>query len=50
MTDLFLLCTKMYTLLSVRAFTNNSGVAMGSTIGPVLASIIMVELENTMVP
>ena len=28
----------------------NDGIAMGSPLGPILAEIFMVELENTLVP
>ena len=31
-------------------YVQNDGVAMGSPLGPILANVFMVELENTLVP
>ena len=51
MRDLIFLCTKnLHFTFNKDIYKQTYGVAMGSPLGPVLASIIMVELENTMVP
>ena len=51
MRDLILLCTKnVHFTFNNNIYKQTDRVAMGSPIGPVLADIIMVELENTMVP
>ena len=51
MRDLILLCTKnVHLTFNNNIYKQTDRVAMGSPIGPVLADIIMVELENTMVP
>ena len=51
MRDLIFLCTKnVHFTFNNNIYKQTDRVAMGSPIGPVLADIIMVELENTMVP
>ena len=51
MRDLILLCTKnVHFTFNNNVYKQADGVAMGSPLGPVLAGIIMVELENSMVP
>ena len=51
MRDLILLCTKnVHFTFNNDIYKQTDGVAMGSPLGPVLAGIIMVELENYMVP
>ena len=51
MRDLILLCTKnVHFTFNKDISKQTDGVAMGSPLGPVLAGIIIVELENTMVP
>ena len=51
MRDLILLCTKnVHFIFKNDIYKQTDGVAMGSPLGPVLAGIIMVELENYMVP
>ena len=50
MTDLTLLCAKnVHFTFNKDICEQIDGVTMGSPLGPVLAGIIMVELENTMV-
>ena len=50
MRDLILLCIKnVHFTFNKDIYTQTDGVAIGSPLGPVLAGIIMVELENTMV-
>ena len=46
-----ILCTKnvLFTFNN-KICIQNDGVAMGSPLGPILAGIFMVELENTLVP
>ena len=51
MRDLILFCTKNVDFIfNNDIYKQTDGVAMGSPLGPVLAGIIMVELENYMVP
>ena len=51
MRDLVLLCTKnVYFTFNKDIYKETDGVAMGSPLGQVLAGIIMVKLENTMIP
>ena len=51
MRDLILLCTKnVHFTFNNDIYKQTDGVAMGSPLGPVLEGIIIVELENTMVP
>ena len=51
MRDLILLCTKnVHFTFNKYIYKQTDGVAMGSPLGPVLEGIIIVELENTMVP
>ena len=50
MKELLLLCTKNVHLeFNGKTFQQLDGVAMGSPLGPVIAEIFMVELENTLV-
>ena len=51
MKDLITLCTKnvLFTFNN-EIYQQRDGVAMGSPLGPILAGIIMVELENSIVP
>ena len=50
MKELLLLCTKSVHLeFNGETFQQLDGVAMGSPLGPVIAGIFMVELENTLV-
>ena len=50
MEDLLLLCTKnVHFTLHGETYQQLDGVAMGSPLGPVIAGIFMVELENTLV-
>ena len=49
--ELLILCTKIFFFtFGGKTFVQSDGVAMGSPLGPVLADIFMVELENTLVP
>ena len=51
MKDLITLCTKNVPFtFNNEIYQQRDGVAMGSPLGPVLAGIIMVELENSIVP
>ena len=36
--------------LNTEIYVQNDGVAMGSPLGPILANVFMVELENTLIP
>ena len=48
---LLILCTKnVHFTLNNEIYVQNVGVAMGSTLGPILGNVFMVELENTLVP
>ena len=49
--NLLILCTKnVHFTFNNEIYIQNDGVAMGSPLGPILAGIFMVELENTLVP
>ena len=49
--DLITLCTKNVPFtFNSEIYQQRDGVAMGSLLGPVLAGIIMVELENSIAP
>ena len=49
MKKLLLLCTKnVHFTFGNNIYQEKDGVAMGSTLGPVLAGIFMVHLESTM--
>ena len=51
MKNLLILCTKnVHFAFNNEICIQNDGVAMGSPLGPILAGIFMVELENTLVP
>lgn len=51
MKALLLLCTKnVHFTFNGETYQQIDGVAMGSPLGPVIAGIFMVELENTLVP
>ena len=51
MKDLLLLCTKnVHFIYSGDIYTQLDGVAMGSPMGPVLAGILMIELEGVILP
>ena len=51
MKKLLTLCTKnVHFTLNNEIYVQNDGVAMGSPLGPILANVFMVELENTLVP
>ena len=51
MRDLVFLCTKnVYFTFNKDIYKETDGVTMGSLLGQVLAGIIMVKLENTMIP
>ena len=43
-------CSSTDLAFSKDIYKQTEGVAMGSPLGPVLVDIIMVELENTMIP
>ena len=48
--ELILLCTKgVHFTLCRESYVQTDGVTIGSPLGPVLAGIFMVELENTLV-
>ena len=48
--ELILLCTKgVHFTLCGESYVQTDGVTIGSPLGPVLAGIFMVELENTLV-
>ena len=48
---LLILCTtNVHFTLNNEIYVQNVGVAMGSTLGPILGNVFMVELENTLVP
>ena len=51
MKKLLTLCTKnVHFTLNTEINVQNDGVAMGSPLGPILANVFMVELENTLIP
>ena len=51
MKTILILCTRnVHFTLNNEIYIQNDGVAMGSPRGPILAGILMVELENTLVP
>ena len=51
MRELLYLCTKnAHFTLNNKTYLQVDGVAMGSPLGPVLANMFMVELEQNMVP
>ena len=51
MEELLNLCTKgVHFTLDGNTYVQNDGVAMGSPLGPVLANILMVELEGSVIP
>ena len=51
MKKLLTLCTKsVHFTLNNEIYVQNDGVAMGSPLGPILANVFMVELENTLIP
>ena len=51
MKNLLILWIKnVYFTFNNEIYIQNDGVAMGSPLGPTLAGIFMVELENTLVP
>ena len=48
--ELLMLCTKnVHFTFGGKTFVQSDGVAMGSPLGPMLADIFMIELENTLV-
>ena len=48
---LLTLCSKnVHFTLNNEIYVQNDGVAMGSPLGPTLANVFMVDLENTLVP
>ena len=48
---LLTLCTKnVHFILNNEIYVQNDGVAMDFPLGPILANVFMVELENTLVP
>ena len=48
--ELLILCTKNFSFsFAADTFIQSDGVAMGSSLGPLLAHIFLVELENTLV-
>ena len=51
MRKLLLLCTKnVHFCFGSDIYQQNDGAAMGSPLGPVLAGIVMVELETRIIP
>ena len=51
MKKLLTLCTKnVHFTLNNEIYVQNDGVAMESPLGPILANVFIVELENTLVP
>ena len=51
MKKLLTLCTKnVHFTLNNEIYIQNDGVAMESPLGPILANVFIVELENTLVP
>ena len=51
MKKLLTLCTKnVHFTQNNEIYVQNDGVAMGSPLGPTLANVFMVDLENTLVP
>ena len=51
MKKLLTLCTKNVPFsINNEIYIQTDGVAMGSPLGPVIANILMVELETTLVP
>ena len=51
MKNLLILCTKnVHFTLNNEIFVQNNGVAMDFPLGPILANVFMMELENTLVP
>ena len=48
---MLILCTEnVYFTFECRTYVQTDGVAMGSPLGPVLADIFMIELENWLLP
>ena len=51
MKELLYLCTKnVHFSFNNNIYIHNDGVAMGLTLGPILANIFMVELERSVIP
>ena len=51
MKELLYLCTKnVHFSFDNNIYIHNDGVAMGLTLGPILANIFMVELERSVIP
>ena len=49
--EMLILCTEnVYFTFECRTYVQTDGVAMGSPLGPVLADIFMIELENWLLP
>ena len=51
MKNLLILCTKnVHFTLNNEIFVQNNEVAMDFPLGPILANVFMMELENTLIP
>ena len=51
MKEILILSTKnVHFTFEFRTYVQTDGVAMGSPLGPVLADIVMIELENSLLP
>ena len=49
MKEMLILCTKnVYYVFESRIYVQTDGIAMGSPLGPVLADIFMIQLENSL--
>ena len=49
--EMLILCTEnVYFTFECRTYVQTDGIAMGSPLGPVLADIFMIELENWLLP
>ena len=51
MKEMLILCTKnVHYVFESRIYVQTDGIAMGSPLGPVLADIFMIQLENSLLP
>ena len=51
MKEMLILCTKnVHYIFESRIYVQTDGIALGSPLGPVLANIFMIQLENSLLP
>ena len=51
MKEMLILCTKnVHYIFESRIYVQTDGIALGSPLGPVLADIFMIQLENSLLP